>query len=201
MTASPFNYKSLTPLDQRVSEFEKTARYTVKKLDQTLKEIEDCKVKNSDISIEHLKQSIAPDAALILSQGDTLILETHGKSPELLERLNIIQLALRDKYKDVQNCNINNKNAIDPNLLMKEDSVNPDNQYLLKEKVFKDKKFPVDLLRSPPQSIVLNDLVKKVLKRVNDLTAKPVDLNVEEELNRRILEIGVSHFFSFKHHK
>lgn len=196
MTASPFNYKSLTSLDQRVSEFEKTARYTVKKLDQTLKEIENCNEDNSDISIEHLKQSIAPDAALILSQGDTLILETHGKSPELLERLNIIQLALRDKYKDVQNCNVINANVNDSNLLMKEDSVN-DNQYSLKEKVFRDKKFPVDLLRSPPQSIVLNDLVQKVSKRVNDLIAKPVDLNVEDELNRRILDIGVSDFFFF----
>lgn len=192
MTASPFNYKSLTPLDQRVSEFEKTARYTVKKLDQTLKEIEDCKDDNSNNTIEHLKQSIAPDAALILSQGDTLILETHGKSPELLKRLNIIQLALRDKYKDVQNCNISNKNLTNSNLMMKEDSADLGNHYSPKEKVFRDKKFPADLLRSPPQSIVLNDLVKKVLKRVNDLVVKPVDLTVEDELNRRILEIGVS---------
>ena len=185
-TSSPFTYKSMTPLDQRVDQFEKTARYMMKKLDQTLQKIQTC---NDGVSvIEHMKLSISPDAALILSQGDTLILETHGKNSSLTHRLLAIQKELRDKYKDVQNSNTSNIN-----LLEKNHNVDPENQYLPKEKVFADKKFPQDLLRSSStSSIKLEDLVTKVLKRVNDLTAKPVDLSSEDELTKRILDIGVS---------
>lgn len=183
-TSSPFNYKTMTPLDQRVDQFEKTARYIMKKLDQTLEQI-----KNSEDGfgvIEHMKLSIAPDAALILSQGDTLILETHGKNSNLTQRLLAIQKELRDKYKDVQNSNTSSNIS----LLDKDQSVDPENQYSPKTKIFADKKFPQDLLRSPP--VKLEDLVKKVLKRVNDLTSKPVDLSSDEELTKRILDIGVS---------
>jgi GTPase involved in cell partitioning and DNA repair len=108
-----------------------------------------------------MKLSIAPDAALILSQGDTLVLETHGKNSSLTQQLQAIQKELRDKYKDVQNSNT-------INMLEKNHNVDPENQYSPKEKVFADKKFPVDLLRSSSTaSIKLEDLVKKVLKRVN----------------------------------
>lgn len=186
-TSSPFTYKSMTPLDQRVDQFEKTARYMMKKLDQTLQKIQTC---NDGVSvIEHMKLSISPDAALILSQGETLILETHGKNTELTHRLLSVQKELRDKYKDVQNSNT----ASNLSLLEKNHNVDPENQYSPKEKIFADKKFPVDLLRSSStSSIKLEDLVSKVLKRVNDLIAKPVDLSSEDELTKRILDIGVS---------
>lgn len=186
-TSSPFTYKSVTPLDQRVDQFEKAARYMMKKLDQTLQQIQKCD--NGDNVIEHMKLSIAPDAALILSQGDTLILETHGKNSTMTQKLLTIQKELRDKYKDVQNSNTTNN----INLLTKNHTVDPENQYSPKEKVFADKKFPQDLLRSSSSSSVkLDDLVAKVLKRVNDLTSKPVDYTSEEELTKRVLEIGVS---------
>lgn len=186
-TSSPFTYKSMTPLDQRVDQFEKTARYMMKKLDQTLQNIQTC---NDGVSVvEHMKLSIAPDAALILSQGDTLILETHGKDQTLTQRLLAIQKELRDKYKDVQNSNT----TTNINLLEKNHNMDPENQYSPKEKVFADKKFPVDLLRSTPTSAIkLEDLVSKVLKRVNDLIAKPIDLSSDDELTKRILDIGVS---------
>jgi tRNA/tmRNA/rRNA uracil-C5-methylase (TrmA/RlmC/RlmD family) len=183
-TSSPFNYKTMTPLDQRVDQFEKTARYIMRKLDQTLEQI-----KSSDDGvgvIEHMKLSIAPDAALILSQGDTLILETHGKNSNLTQRLLSIQKELRDKYKDVQNSNTSSNIS----LLDKDQCLDPENQYSPKTKIFADKKFPQDLLRS--SSVKLEDLVEKVLKRVNDLTSKPVDLSSEDELTKRILDIGVS---------
>lgn len=190
-TSSPITYKSVTPLEQRVDEFEKTSRYMMKKLDKTLQQIRVC---NDGASvIEHMKLSVAPDAALILSQGDTLILETHGKNTNLTQRLLSIQKELRDKYKDVQN-----SNTTDMSLLEKNHSVDPENQYSPKEKVFADKKFPQDLLRSSStSSIKLEDLVAKVLKRVNDLISKPVDLSSDEELRKRILDIGVSLSFSF----
>lgn len=186
-TSSPFTYKSVTPLDQRVDQFEKTARYMMKKLDQTLQQIKECD--DGSGVIENMKLTIAPDAALILSQGDTLILETHGKNSVMTQRLLAIQNELRDKYKDVQNSNTTNN----INLLEKNHNVDPENQYSPKEKIFADKKFPADLMRSSSlSSIKLEDLVAKVFKRVNDLISKPVDLSSEEELTKRILDIGVS---------
>lgn len=177
----------MTPLDQRVNEFEKTVKFIMKKLDQTLEQIKTCDEGQS--VIEHMKLSIAPDAALILSQGDTLILETHGKNSSLTQRLLNIQKELRDKYKDVQNSNT----TVNISMLEKNHNLDPENQYLPREKVFADKKFPADLLRSPStSSIKLEDLVSKVLKRVNDLISKPVDLKSDEELTKRILDIGVS---------
>lgn len=158
----------------------------IKKLDQTLQQIQSCN--DGASAIEHMRHSVAPDAALILSQGDTLILETHGKNSNMTQRLLSIQKELRSKYKDVQN-----SNTTDMSMLEKSNSVDPENQFLPKEKVFADKKFPQDLLRSTQaSSIKLDDLVTKVLKRVNDLISKPVDLSSEEELRKRILDIGVS---------
>ena len=199
VTSSPFTYKTATPLDQRVEQFEKTARYIMKKLDQTLEQIQSCDDGSS--VVEHMKLSIAPDAALILSQGDTLVLETHGKNSELTQRLLNIQKELRDKYKDMQNSNTTNLSALEKN-----HSMDPENQYSPKEKIFTDKKFPVDLLhQNSTASIKLDDLVEKVLKRVKDLISKSVDYSSEEDLTKRILDIGVSHIFqsrfSFSEHR
>lgn len=187
----------MTPIDQRVEQFEKTVRYIIKKLDQTLEQIQNCDDGNSS-AIEHMKMTIAPDAALILSQGDTLILETHGKNSNLTQRLQTIQKELRDKYKDVQNANTTSSGY-----LQKNNMHDAENQYSPKEKVYGDKKFPLDLLQqtTPLQStasIKLEDLVEKVLKRVKDLITRPVDVNSEEELTKNILDIGVSWKFYFE---
>lgn len=182
----------MTPIDQRVEQFEKTTRYIIKKLDQTLEQIQNCDEGNSSI-IEHMKMTIAPDAALILSQGDTLILETHGKNSNLTQRLQTIQKELRDKYKDVQNSNTSN-------YLDKNNKHDADNQYSPKEKVYSDKKFPLDLLQQPTASIKLEDLVERLLKRVNDLINRPVDVSSDEELTKRILDIGVSDLTLFNFH-
>lgn len=181
----------MTPIDQRVEQFEKTVRYIIKKLNQTLEQIQNCDDGNSS-AIEHMKMTIAPDAALILSQGDTLIQETHGKNSNLTQRLQTIQKELRDKYKDVQNAN-----TISSGYLQKSSMHEVENQYSPKEKVVGDKKFPLDLLQQTTQlqstaSIKLEDLVEKVLKRVKDLVVKPVDFTSEDEITKRILDIGVS---------
>lgn len=175
----------MTPLDQRVEQFEKTARYMMKKLDQTLQQIKVSEGSN----VEHMKHLIAPDAALILSQGDTLILETHGKDCDMTKRLLKIQNQLRDKYKDVQNCNTSNVN-----LLEKRSELNSENYFSPQEKVFSDKKFLQDFMQLPSSrsAVNLEDLVSKVLKRVNDLISKPLDLSSEDEITKRILDVGVS---------
>ena len=48
--------------------------------------------------------SIAPDAATLISQGDTLIFETHGKaSGSLSQRVMQAQEKLREKFRQVKN--------------------------------------------------------------------------------------------------
>lgn len=87
-------------LSQRVHEFEKTARYMVKKLLETREKIESATTTDA---VEHLKMSIAPDAATLISQGDTLVLETHGNaSSELSNAVIDIQSLLREKFREVQ---------------------------------------------------------------------------------------------------
>jgi phage shock protein A len=81
----------LTSLEQKVKEFDKTAKYMIKKLDQTKTKIEQCDDGQTKIKLIEL-----------ISQGDTLILETHGKSQELSDRLNNTQISLRNKYKEMQ---------------------------------------------------------------------------------------------------
>lgn len=190
--SSPYSYKSLTTLEQRVNEFDKTAKYMVKVLEKTKEKIQKCEEEPS--VIEHIKLSVAPDAATLISQGDTLILETHGKSPVLSQRLIMTQASLRDAYKEVQNTRITrNGNVVDSSIFLKSQNVHPENQYSPKEKFYTDKKFPASLLSaSASKHIQLDDLAEKVLKRTRDLIAKPVDMQSEDELTRRILDIGVS---------
>lgn len=100
--------KTITPdsssLPQRVYEFEKTARYMIKKLQETRDKIEESLAVNADAdTIEILKMSIAPDAATLISQGDSLVLETHGSlSTELANTVMDIQSILREKFREVQ---------------------------------------------------------------------------------------------------
>lgn len=87
-------------LSQRVHEFERTARYMIKKLNETRGKIE---AATSTDAVEHLKMTIAPDAATLISQGDTLVLETHGNaSAELSNAVIDIQSILREKFREVQ---------------------------------------------------------------------------------------------------
>lgn len=46
--------------------------------------------------------SIAPDAATLISQGDSLVLETHGKSGNLSQIVMKTQTLLREKFREVQ---------------------------------------------------------------------------------------------------
>lgn len=91
---------NVNTLNQRVFEFEKTAKYMIKKLNETKAKIDN---ENDNELIEHLKMSIAPDAATLISQGDSLVLETHGtSSPELANTVMTMQTILREKFREVQ---------------------------------------------------------------------------------------------------
>ncbi|XP_053684966.1 dystrophin, isoforms A/C/F/G/H isoform X2 [Sabethes cyaneus] len=161
------SYKTLTSLEQRVNEFDKTAKYMIKKLEQTRRKIDSCD--DGPGVIENLKLTIAPDAATLISQGDTLILETHGKSEALTERLMDTQAQLRDKFKEVQKSR--NCKTVEESPLHTNESSDNYNELLLVK--------PIDL----------DEISSKVLKRICDLLAKPFTKNNEVELTKRILDI------------
>lgn len=100
LTAASMTNKNSISLEQRVSEFDKTAKYMIRKLDTTRQTIENCT--EGPETIEHLKLSIAPDAATLISQGDTLVLETHGKSTELSATVMKTQSLLREKFREMK---------------------------------------------------------------------------------------------------
>lgn len=98
-SSSPVDSNS-NSLHQRVHEFEKTANDMIRKLTDTLHAIE--KSNNKPETVENLKLSIAPDAATLISQGVSLVLETHGYSSELSNAVMKIQSTLREKFREVQ---------------------------------------------------------------------------------------------------
>lgn len=53
-------------------------------------------------AVEDLKMLIAPDAATLISQGDSLVLETHGKQGNISRVVMKNQIILREKFREVQ---------------------------------------------------------------------------------------------------
>lgn len=76
----------------------------IKKLQETSDKIANARKEAVDAeTIEHLKMLVAPDAATLISQGDSLVLETHGNAtPELAKTVMDIQAILREKFREVQ---------------------------------------------------------------------------------------------------
>lgn len=127
---------------------------------------------------ELLKHSIAPDAAALISQGDSLVLETHGKDRKLSQIVMKTQTILREKFREVQQSKGISKSTSSL------DSCSRDERS--------------DSLGR--KDINFEELVSKGLKRVYDLIEKPVDRLSQEELQKRISEIKVSRWgsnFSF----
>ncbi|XP_058831030.1 dystrophin, isoforms A/C/F/G/H isoform X2 [Topomyia yanbarensis] len=164
------SYKTFTSLEQRVNEFDKTAKYMIKKLEQTRKLIDNCEDDSS--VIENLKLTIAPDAATLISQGDTLILETHGKSNTLTQHLINTQSHLREKFKEVQssrNRHNTNYTSAQQLIMMEKDISFNDSSHI--------------------KAINLDEISTRVLKRIGDLLAKPFTRDNEVALTKRILDI------------
>ncbi|KAL1375898.1 hypothetical protein pipiens_017210, partial [Culex pipiens pipiens] len=161
---------SETSVELRVNEFDKTAKYMIKKLDQIREQLSSCG--GGTNTIENLKLTIAPDAATLISQGDTLILETHGKSKTLTQRLMETQANLRDKFKSVQSF----RNYQDLDATPQQLNSTNDN-----DGSFNDS--------THSKSIDLDEITTKVLKRINDLLVKPIAKDNEAELTKRILDI------------
>lgn len=88
-------------LEQRVFDFDKTAKFMIKKLAATRVTIEQCA--DGASSVDHLKMSIAPDAATLISQGDSLVQETHGKVPDLSATVVQSLALLRERFGEMKN--------------------------------------------------------------------------------------------------
>lgn len=97
ITSQPFGSNLL---HERVHQFEKAANDMIAKLTETLQAIE--RADNKPGTVDNLKLSIAPDAATLISQGDSLVLETHEYNSDLSAAVMKIQTALRQKYRAVQ---------------------------------------------------------------------------------------------------
>lgn len=73
----------------------------IKKLATTRLTIEQCAEGSS--TVDHLKMSIAPDAATLISQGDSLVQETHGKLPDLSNTVMQSLALLRERFGEMKN--------------------------------------------------------------------------------------------------
>ncbi|XP_058979268.1 dystrophin, isoforms A/C/F/G/H isoform X5 [Musca domestica] len=157
-------------LEQRVSEFEKNAKYMMMRLDKTKEKIE--KNTEGERAVEDLKMLIAPDAATLISQGDSLVLETHGKQGSLSRVVMKSQIILREKFREVQQ----SKSKACPTATAADPAANSPYSSL-------DKKVSM-------KGVNLEELIVKGLKRINDLIARPVDRKSADELEKRLSEIN-----------
>ncbi|XP_069963267.1 dystrophin, isoforms A/C/F/G/H isoform X7 [Bactrocera oleae] len=164
---SPLSFRDNAPLDQRVQTFDKMAKYMIRKMEATKDKIEKCN--EGEVAIEDLKLLIAPDAATLISQGDSLVLETHGKQGNLSRLVMKTQIILREKFREVQQA----KSKV-PGVPQPADGSNTPSPRSTLEKL----------------SIDLEELVTKGLKRINDLIEKPYDKASIEALQRRLEEIS-----------
>ncbi|XP_065355050.1 dystrophin, isoforms A/C/F/G/H isoform X6 [Calliphora vicina] len=152
-------------LEQRVLEFENSAKYMMAKLEKTKEKIE--KTTEGERAIEDLKMLIAPDAATLISQGDSLVLETHGKQGSLSRVVMKSQIILREKFREVQQA----KSRVYPA------SRDGSNTHSSLDKV-------------SMKGINLEELIFKGLKRIKDLIDRPLDRKSVEDLEKRLSEIS-----------
>lgn len=182
-------------MEERVSGFLKTSKYMYKQLDLVCQKIDECDEGSS--AIDNLKMTISPDAATLISQGDSLVLETHGKNTILSEEVIETQKVLREKFKNIQMaCLAKNSSVIDAAVFTKTQNIQPENSYIPRQKSIYEKKFSIPELKSNLSSFDIEEISRGVLKRVNDLIQKPMNLTCEVELTNRIYEIRVSFYHS-----
>lgn len=84
----------------RVGSFERRAHEMIQRLLRVYVRLLGCE---EDEEVENMKMEIAPDAASLISQGDTIVFEANGMPELLSQRMLDIQRELREKFKRVQN--------------------------------------------------------------------------------------------------
>ncbi|XP_068153853.1 dystrophin, isoforms A/C/F/G/H isoform X4 [Drosophila tropicalis] len=154
---SPLSEADPLSLEQRVEYFDKKAKQMIHKLELTKIKIEQC----HESEAEDLRLLIAPDAATLISQGDSLVLETHGKQGNFSRLVMRTQIILREKFHEVQQA--------------------------------KSSTTGTGQARPSLDSVNIEELVTKGLRRINVLIEKPVDLKSSAELERRMDDINERH--------
>ncbi|XP_070072931.1 dystrophin, isoforms A/C/F/G/H isoform X12 [Drosophila takahashii] len=154
---SPLSEHQPQNLDDRVREFDKQAKQMIYKLKLTKAKIEQC----HESEAEDLRLLIAPDAATLISQGDSLVLETHGKQGSISRLVMRTQIILREQFREVQQARSKTSGSGAP---------------------------------APPlDSVNIEELVTKGLRRINVLIEKTVDLKSSSDLEKRMEDINERH--------
>nr|XP_036672658.1 dystrophin, isoforms A/C/F/G/H isoform X7 [Drosophila suzukii] len=154
---SPLSEHHPQNLDDRVREFDKQAKQMIYKLKLTKAKIEQC----HESEAEDLRLLIAPDAATLISQGDSLVLETHGRQGSISRLVMRTQIILREQFREVQQARSKTSGSGAP---------------------------------APPlDSVNIEELVTKGLRRINVLIEKTVDLKSSSDLEKRMEDINERH--------
>ncbi|XP_043946962.1 dystrophin, isoforms A/C/F/G/H isoform X7 [Drosophila biarmipes] len=154
---SPLSEQQPQNLDDRVREFDKQAKQMIYKLKLTKAKIEQC----HESEAEDLRLLIAPDAATLISQGDSLVLETHGRQGSISRLVMRTQIILREQFREVQQARSKTSGSGAP---------------------------------APPlDSVNIEELVTKGLRRINVLIEKSVDLKSSSDLEKRMEDINERH--------
>nr|NP_001262732.1 dystrophin, isoform K [Drosophila melanogaster]AGB96112.1 dystrophin, isoform K [Drosophila melanogaster] len=154
---SPISEEQPQNLDDRVREFDKQAKQMIYKLKLTKAKIEQC----HESEAEDLRLLIAPDAATLISQGDSLVLETHGRQGSISRLVMRTQIILREQFREVQQARSKTSGSGAP---------------------------------APPlDSVNIEELVTKGLRRINVLIEKTVDLKSSTDLEKRMEDINERH--------
>ncbi|XP_026850422.1 dystrophin, isoforms A/C/F/G/H isoform X3 [Drosophila persimilis] len=154
---SPLGAQEPKSLDDRVREFDKQAKQMIYKLKLTKAKIEQC----HESEAEDLRLLIAPDAATLISQGDSLVLETHGRQGSISRLVMRTQIILREQFREVQQA--------------------------------RSKTMGSGAAAPPLESVNIEELVTKGLRRINVLIEKPVDLKSSGDLEKRMDDINERH--------
>ncbi|XP_034131909.1 dystrophin, isoforms A/C/F/G/H isoform X20 [Drosophila guanche] len=154
---SPLGEQEPKSLDDRVREFDKQAKQMIYKLKLTKAKIEQC----HESEAEDLRLLIAPDAATLISQGDSLVLETHGRQGSISRLVMRTQIILREQFREVQKA--------------------------------RSKTMGSGAAAPPLESVNIEELVTKGLRRINVLIEKPVDLKSSGDLEKRMDDINERH--------
>lgn len=99
LKVSPLELSPGDAINDRVGAFERNAQEMIQRLLRVYVRLLGCE---DDQQVEDWKMDIAPDAASLISQGDTIVFEANGMPEILSQRMLDIQRELREKFKRVQ---------------------------------------------------------------------------------------------------
>lgn len=154
-------------ITDRVGAFEKNAQEMIQILLRVYVQLLGCE---DDQEVDDMKMNIAPEAASLISQGDTLAFEANGMPELLSQRMLDIQRELREKFKRVQMFRRSGSEKSRPTT----------SDYKERER---------ELNKNLGE---IEEIIEKVLKQTKDLLGQTWNDSSVNELSNRISHIKVS---------